>query len=703
MNLINPMTSALLSRAHAFRRLNPFVLVMTLLMTNSASSAELGGVHHISAAPRSDVPASFFATQSATAPIGDASIARRGQLVVFTLTPAAGDRDWLPTADLVAPPGKTNVYAHDRRSGRTRLISRNADGNIGNGNSIAPAVSASGRYIAFTSDSTNLVAGVEPPAMALYIADFSDGSLQHIDLGVDGGANGSISDPSLSDNGRFVAFASNASNLSDLADGQFDQIYLHDRMTGRTKLVSAGLNRTPPDAGSIYPQISANGNCVLFRSLASNVHADGAGILVYRRDTDEMKFVQPRGLASISGDCRYVAFGAKDLLATDNDGYDDVYVQSLETDTIEQIDVNDAGDPSNHYSFVGFAPFISNDGRYVSFTSSAWNLVDDDIQSEWAGIIDPPFPGGLTYDVFLRDRESNETICLSQKADGTPLNQNAGGPWDSDFVVPGPSTQAPAIAPDGSAVSFVSAGHEMMGVDLVEPAFNQVFVASIRQQPVDLELRNNDEILDSVEARSWRYYRVDSAGYSRLSVSLDRLQVNADLYISEEVEPTLSQFSCKSTRRNPFDDHCDAYHFGATPKTWIIGVRGRSNAASFRLSVSLSHAWPLGNAPTLMKRPKRNYYATTYPGRSDDYAVWVPGGYELNTTLVLGDGGRARLYTSQGQVDLHSDECVEANPVKSIRRCTTVAQRQRRLWFVRVFGLQPSTDYRLRMTLQRAN
>lgn len=714
MNLIksvNSPTSRLAnSRRRTSSRANPDRRVLKLLLLVVAQFApttvlasELGGVHLVSESPGVGAPASFFQTASATAPIGDTSIARRGQIIAFTLTPDADDRNWLPSADLLAPAGKTNVYSHDRRSDRTRLISRNHDGNIGNGNSIAPSVSANGKFIAFTSDSTNLVPNVMPSTMQLYVADLTEGTLQHIDMGIEGGPNGTVSDPSLSDNGRFIAFASDASNLSNLADGQFDQVYLHDRLTNRTKLISVGIDQTPPDAGSVYPQVSANGNCVLFRSLASNIHSGGPGVMVYQRDTDEMKFVQPRGLASISGDCNYVAFGARDLLPGDNDGYDDVYIQNLETSEIEQIDVSDDGETSNHYSFVGFAPFVSDDGRYVSFTSSAWNLVDNDVPSQWAGVIDPPFPGGATYDVFLRDRVSNQTICLSQNEDGEPLNKNAGGPWDSDFLQPGPSNQAPSIAADGSAVAFVAAGYEMLGVDLQEPAYNQVFVASNRQQTVDRQLQDGDELTDSVEARNWNYYSIESAGFSRLSVSIDQLDVNADLYISEEVVPNLSLFDCKSSKRRPFDDQCDVYNFGNTNKTWMIGVRGRSKDASYRLTARLSHAWPMGMSPALMKRSKQTFAESTFPGRSDDYAVWVPSAHELTATLTLGEGGRARLFMRQGEVEQSENECVEANPGKDVRRCISETQRQKKLWFVRVLGLQPSTAYRLRMDVKRAN
>jgi|GEM_PF-6959656 len=672
------------------------LIVISLL--SAQTHADLRAVRHISKSPHGEFPASFFTTDSATAPIGDSSLSQNGRFTVFSLTPAANDRNWLQMIDGPPPVGTTNVFAHDRRTNQTSLISVGIDDNVGDADSVAPAISANGQYVAFASRSSNLVDGVAPLSSQLFIASHNGtgfGDIEHLDMGIPDGPDNTNTDPSLSADGRFVVFVSDASNLSDLADGSFDQVYLYDRITDTSRLISIGMGQTPPDGGSINPQISGNGECIVFRTLATNIHSNGPGILVFHRLSETYSWIHDRGPASISADCRFVAFAGRDLIEGDNDGYADIYVNSLETGDIEQIDVNNQGEPSNHHSFAGYTPFISEDGRYVSFTSSAWNLVADDVQSEWAGLIDSPFPGGTTYDVFVRDRLLKTTTCLSAKPDRTPLNENSGSPWDGDFLAPGPSDYAPAISANGSTVSFVSAGGAMLGIADGEDLRNQLYVAL---QDVDARIRtlsSGDQVASQVDDSSWQLFKVETEEYSRLTVALDQLNFNADLYVFEDDQPSLVDYLCKSTRRSRYTDVCNLYSL--EPTTWFVGIRGRGNATAFRLSARLSHAWPNGLPPTFSKRDLQAFRSSTFPGKSETYAVWVEPGHYVNTTLLLEPGGRARLHIGPDRTPVDTEDCADADVNTSIRRCRSATTRWRQLWFISVYGLQPSTKYTLRV------
>jgi len=648
--------------------------------------------------PQGDFPASFFTTGNATAPIGDSSLSQNGRFVVFSLTPAANDRNWLQMIDGPPPVGTTNVFVHDRRSNQTSLVSAGIDGNAGSGDSVAPTISSNGQYIAFASDSDNLVEDVEPIESQLFVAQKSESgfsSISHLTMGIDGGPNNTSTDPSLSADGRFVAFVSNASNLSELADGSFDQIYLYDRTSDTSTLISAGREQVPADGGSIDPQISGNGECVLFRTLATNVHSNGPGILVFHRLFETYTWISSRGPASISADCRFVAFAGRDLMEGDDDGYADIYVYNLDNGEIEQVDVNDQGEPSNHSSFAGYTPFISEDGRYVSFTSSAWNLVPNDVRSEWAEVLDNPFPGGTTYDVFVRDRQLKKTTCLSTKTDGSPLNQNAGSPWDGDFLPPGPSSYSPSISANGSSIAFVAAGGVMPGVEDGENLRNQLYVAI---QDIDARTRllgSGDQVSSRVDSSSWQMFKIATEEFSRLTVALDALSFNADLYVFEQNRPSLEQFTCRSTRRSRYTEVCNVY--STQPRNWFIGVRGRGNATAFRLSARLSHAWPNGLVPTFAKRPTQVFRSSTFPGKSESYAIWVEPGHSVDTTLMLEPGGRARLHIGENKTPVSAVDCAGADANASIRRCRSATPRWRQLWFVSVHGLRPSTKYSLRV------
>jgi putative Ig domain-containing protein/WD40 repeat protein len=194
--------------------------------------------------------------------------------------------------NLVAGVTGNQVYVHDRQTGQPSLASKSSLGSAGIGGvSSAASISSDGRFIAFTSTATNLVAGVS--GQQIYLHDtqtLPNGQTTLVSKDGSGNpasAGSSNTSPTISADGRFVAFVSNATNLV----GNFgQQIYLHDTQTlpnGQTTLVSKDGSGNPASAGSsnTSPTISADGRFIAFVSNATNLVATVSGQQVYRHDT----------------------------------------------------------------------------------------------------------------------------------------------------------------------------------------------------------------------------------------------------------------------------------------------------------------------------------------------------------------------------------------------------------------------------------
>jgi Tol biopolymer transport system component len=220
----------------------------------------------------------------------------------------------------------------------TTRVSVASDGTQGDGESYYPSISSEGRYVAFASDATTLVAGDTNGLTDIFVHDRRTGVTTRVSVASDGTqGNGHSWHPSISSEGRYVAFASYASNLVDSdANGEWD-IFVHDRQTGETTRVS--------------------------------VASDGS-------EGDKLSYGQ-----SISPDGRYVAFAsyATNLVAGDTNGKWDVFVHDRQTGETTRVSVDSEGSQGDGGSFF-FS--ISSDGRYVAFSSSATNLVADDTNDQ---------------------------------------------------------------------------------------------------------------------------------------------------------------------------------------------------------------------------------------------------------------------------------------------------------------------------------
>jgi len=175
--------------------------------------------------------------------------------------------------DLVADDfnGSTDVFVRFRDTGVTLLGSATPDGVPANGDSLRPFVSGDGNFVAFRSQASDLVAGDTSGHWDIFVRDLAAGTTQRVSVSsANAEADHDSFEPSVSDDGRFVAFRSMASNLVAGDDNNRGDIFVHDRDTGETALVSA-----PPggsaDGHSFQPGISGSGEWVVFESDATNL------------------------------------------------------------------------------------------------------------------------------------------------------------------------------------------------------------------------------------------------------------------------------------------------------------------------------------------------------------------------------------------------------------------------------------------------
>lgn len=318
----------------------------------------------------------------------------------------------IPTSAIAAAP---NV------PGRT-LVSIDANGNPGNAPSHRLALSGDGRFVVFTSNASNLVPGVSGGFSHVYVRDLWARRTQLVDPG-----NGNGWDGRISDDGRFVVFTSDASNLVPGTKPGLSHIYVRDLWSGRTMLMDTNNAGAPADQDSIEPQISPDGGAVTFMSAADNLGLPGAGhvFAIYERNLFQrgatlvstgMNGAAPNGLSygpAIDASHRFVAFAslASNLVPSDTNGVSDIFVRDLARGTTVRVSTGPGGVQGDG---IAVGATISADGRYVGFASHATNLA-------------PGLPADHSSHSYVHDLATGATTLIDVNATGTV--GDAGSTW----------------------------------------------------------------------------------------------------------------------------------------------------------------------------------------------------------------------------------------------------------------------------------
>lgn len=362
----------------------------TLLVANDRNQArdvfvrdEATGAIELVSASSAGVQGNRASHEAAGAP----SLSADGQIVAFY-----SDATNLVAANLN---GIRNVFIRNRASATTEVVSVGLNGDPANGPSLFPSMSADGRYVAFQSQASNLVAGDTNGASDIFVRDMVAGvTVRACPVQ---GDRFSFS-PALSDDGRVVAFASAATNLVSGDTNGLVDIFVCHLDSDEVQRVSVGLGGTDSNGDSILPAINADGTLVAFKSLAKN------------------------------------------LVANDRNGVVDVFAFDRSNGVTERISVDRLGRDADDFSFP---PSVSDDGRFVAFGSFATDLI--------------LFDTNHASDVFVRDRSIGITLLVGRNSQGAQPNR-------------GTPDIPPSISGDGMSIGFVSFATNLSPLDRNEAA-----------------------------------------------------------------------------------------------------------------------------------------------------------------------------------------------------------------------------------------
>jgi hypothetical protein len=245
----------------------------------------------------------------------------------------------------------TAAYVRDRKLRTTDVVAVSRTGETAPARLSNRAISGSGRYVAFTSDAADLVAGDANERTDAFIRDRVEGTTSLVSVSSSGRpANQDTDGASISGSGRFVAFQSAADNLVGGDDNGAADVFLWNRITRTTRRVSIGSDELQADAGGSTPALSYLGRFVAFESESTN------------------------------------------LVPDDTNGTSDIFLRDRFSGTTRRVSLADDGSQGNSAggSIGSHGADLSADGRHVAFTSYASNLVPEDTNG--------------AFDVFLRDR-----------------------------------------------------------------------------------------------------------------------------------------------------------------------------------------------------------------------------------------------------------------------------------------------------------
>lgn len=344
-----------------------------------------------------------------------ADISRGGRWIVFSSRASnlvAGDTN-----------NRSDLFRNDTvTDATTRVFEQPVDPGNEPSNFEDLTVSEDGRFICFSSSHRSLVVGDTNDVRDVFVCDTLDGTIERVSVHTDGSqANARCSSPRMTPDARYVVFSSSAETLVDGDANSNGEIFLRDRRAGTTVRVTVDKDGLPSTGTSFRPDISDDGRFIVFASSDENLVPGDTNTVVdiFVRDmqsgTTTRVSVDTLGneavgghsfSARLTGDGRYVAFSsdATNLVADDTNGFSDVFRRDLLTNTIIRVSLN--GQDMESIIGESVEPCISDDGNTVLFVSEATDLVET--------------PLILGVGRFARDIAAGTTWLVEAHPDGGP-------------------------------------------------------------------------------------------------------------------------------------------------------------------------------------------------------------------------------------------------------------------------------------------
>jgi hypothetical protein len=328
-----------------------------------------------------------------------------------------------------------DIFVYDRQTNTYSRVSVSSLGEEADGGSDEVAISADGRYIAFTSYASNLVAGDTNGLEDIFLHDRQTAQTTRILLDYNGNE---VTEGffymgiDMSADGRYISFESDATMIVANDTNGVKDMFVYDRQTATNIRISVDSSGNQANDHSTNGYISSNGRYVIFTSTATNLVAgdtnDIADVFRYDLQTGtiiRVSLVNGGGQAfytgggssvqtgyNLSSNGRFVIFmsNVNTLVTGDTNGdIWDVFVHDTQTLTTKRVSVSTGGAQANDISGAGF---VSDDGRYVLYESFSTNLVAGDTNN--------------SFDVFMRDTQLNTTVRLSLTPTGGQINGSSG-------------------------------------------------------------------------------------------------------------------------------------------------------------------------------------------------------------------------------------------------------------------------------------
>jgi len=386
--------------------------------------------------------------------------------------------------------GNRNVFVRDFLWGINLLVSVNTNGSSGAGSSTEPAISGDGRWVAFSSYATDLVAGDTTNNRNVFLRDLQNGTTALVSVSTNGGyGNADSYSPTISSDGRYILFYSQAPNLAPGSYppvNQVENIFVRDQISGITYALTTIGDYSPGQSASMTPdghfiafvRGGSGGNLFVWNTelaqLTSTNNSTSLATISISPDGQRLAYLagSPLSLSVVdfglnsnwvvsagtflshpglgfSGDSRYLAYATSAAnVPADTNLTQDVYLYDFQTGTNILISWNStsSGSPNGPSD----SPAVSADGRFVAYRSFASDIVTNDLNG--------------VPDVFLYDRTNGTTTLLSvdQTGNGAANNRSLNPVFSGD----GLTLVFQSAASDLTANDFNNSG-DLFSFDLI--------------------------------------------------------------------------------------------------------------------------------------------------------------------------------------------------------------------------------------------